>query len=42
VGPGLPAQATYRDLATVTELILNVESVDETEPYPPDIWWPGA
>jgi hypothetical protein len=41
-GPGLPAQATYRDLATVTELILNVESVDETESFPPDIWWPGA
>lgn len=37
----LPAQATYRDLAAVTELILNPETVDESEPYPPEIWRPG-
>jgi hypothetical protein len=37
----LPAQATYRDFAAVTELVLNLESVDEVESYSPDIWRPG-
>jgi hypothetical protein len=41
-GPaGLPAQATYRDVAAYTELMLNLETVDEVEPFPPDIWTPG-
>jgi hypothetical protein len=40
-GPGLPTQATYRDFAAVAELMLNLESVDEVEPFSPDIWNPG-
>lgn len=40
-GYGLPTQATYRDLAAVTELMLNLESVDEVETFAPDIWRPG-
>ena len=38
---GLPRQAVFRDWAGYTELELNLESVDEVEPYPPDIWTPG-
>ena len=38
---GLPRQAVFRDHAGFTELELNLESVDEVEPYPPDIWSPG-
>lgn len=38
---GLATQATYRDVTAVTELMLNLESVDEMEPFSPDIWRPG-
>lgn len=38
---GLPSRALFRDLAAYTELELNLESIDEVEPYPPDIWSPG-
>ena len=38
---GLPATAAYRDWGNNTELHLELESVDEVEPYPPEIWTPG-
>lgn len=38
---GLPRRAVFRDWAAHTELELNLERVDEVEPYPPDIWSPG-
>jgi hypothetical protein len=38
---GLPTQALYRDVVAVMELMLNLESVDEAEPFPPEIWYPG-
>ena len=38
---GLPRRAVFRDFAAHTELELNLEQVDEVEPYPPDIWSPG-
>jgi hypothetical protein len=41
-GYNLPTQAVYRDQAAVTELMLNLESVDEVDAYSPDIWWPGG
>lgn len=40
-GHGLPRRAVFRDWSGYTELELNLESVDEVEPYPPDIWSPG-
>jgi hypothetical protein len=39
-GMGLATQALYRDFAAVTELMLNLESVDEVDAYSSDIWWP--
>jgi hypothetical protein len=41
-GYGLPTQAVFRDQAAVTELMLNLESVDEVDAHSPDIWWPGS
>ena len=38
---GLPRRAVFRDWSGYTELELNLERVDEVEPYPPDIWSPG-
>ena len=38
---GLPGEALYRDPSGPTELMLNLEQVDEAEPYPPDTWQPG-
>jgi hypothetical protein len=38
---GLPREAVYRDWSGYTELVLNLERVDEVEPYPPEIWTPG-
>lgn len=35
-----PAEATYRNLAAFRELKLTRESVQQVEPYPPDIWDP--
>jgi hypothetical protein len=37
---GIPATATYRDLVAVRELKLTRVSVQQTEPFPPDIWYP--
>lgn len=37
----VPRRALFRDLSAFTELELNLEQVDEVEPYPPDIWTPG-
>jgi hypothetical protein len=39
---GVPREALYRDLSAYTELMLNLESVDEVDPYPPETWTPGA
>jgi hypothetical protein len=38
---GLPSAAMYRDWANNTELHLALETVEEVEPYPPEIWTPG-
>jgi hypothetical protein len=38
---GLPAQGVFRDVTAAVELTLNLESVDEVDPYPSDIWTPG-
>lgn len=38
---GLPETASYRDWANNTELHIELESVEEVEPYPPEIWTPG-
>ncbi len=38
---GLPGRAAYRDWANNTELHLELETVEEVEPYPPEIWTPG-
>jgi hypothetical protein len=38
---GLPAQGVFRDVTAAVELTLNLESVDEVDPYPSDIWAPG-
>jgi hypothetical protein len=35
-----PADATYRNLTAFRELKLTRESVQQVEPYPPDIWDP--
>jgi hypothetical protein len=39
---GLPVRAVYRDPAGAVELMLNLERIDEAEPFPPDIWHPGT
>lgn len=36
-----PAEAVYRDLGAFRELRITRESVENVEPYPPDIWDPG-
>lgn len=38
---GVPAQAAFRDVTAAVELTLNLESVNEVEPFPSDIWTPG-
>jgi hypothetical protein len=38
---GLPDQAAFRDVTAAVELTLNLESVDEVDPFPPEIWTPG-
>lgn len=40
VEPGLPREALFRDPSAGMELKLNVEQVDEVEPFPDEIWWP--
>lgn len=42
VEPGLPREAFFRDPSAGMELKLNVETVDEVDPYPPEIWRPDA
>ncbi len=39
-GSRYPARADYRNLATFRELKLTRESVEQVEPYSPDIWDP--
>jgi hypothetical protein len=36
----LPSEATYRNLASFRELKVTVESVEDVESYPADIWSP--
>ncbi len=36
----LPADATYRNLATFSELKVTVETVERVESHPSDIWFP--
>ncbi len=36
----LPAEATYRNLATFSELKVTVETVERVESHPSDIWFP--
>ncbi|MDX1675651.1 MAG: hypothetical protein R3314_12725 [Longimicrobiales bacterium] len=38
---GLPTEAAFRDWSRNTELHLELERVEEVEPYPPEIWTPG-
>ncbi|HZD06111.1 MAG TPA: hypothetical protein VE173_14465, partial [Longimicrobiales bacterium] len=39
-GARYPADAVYRDLGAFRELKITRESVEQVEPYPPDIWDP--
>lgn len=39
-GLGVPTEAVFRDLVEVRELRLTRESVQLTEPFPSDIWYP--
>jgi hypothetical protein len=39
-GLGVPVEAVYRDLVEVRELRLTRETVQQTEPFPSDIWYP--
>lgn len=39
---GLPRRSHYRDFNGYTELIMDLQEVDEVEPYPPEIWTPGS
>lgn len=39
---GVPREALYRDLSAYTELMLNLERVDEVDSYPPETWTPGS
>lgn len=38
---GMPAAATYRDWSRSTELHMELETVEEVEPYPAEIWTLG-
>lgn len=38
---GVPDVAAYRDWSRNTELHIELENVEEVEPYPPEIWTPG-
>jgi hypothetical protein len=38
VGEQFPRRATYRHLAEVRELEMTLESVEDVESYPTDIW----
>lgn len=40
-GATLPARAMYRDWSRNTELHIELQRVEEVEPYPPEIWDPG-
>jgi hypothetical protein len=37
---GVPTEALFRDLVEVRELRLTRETVQQTEPFPSDIWYP--
>jgi hypothetical protein len=39
-GDRYPAEATYRNLTAFRELKLSRETIQQVEPYPPDIWSP--
>lgn len=39
---GLPRVAVYRDWAGFNELTMTLDDVEHVEPFPPEIWEPGA
>lgn len=39
---GLPKKVVFRDWAAFTELTLQLEEVENVEPYSPDVWSPGV
>jgi hypothetical protein len=39
---GLPGEAVYRDWSGYTELMMNLEQVDEVDSYPPETWDPSS
>jgi len=39
---GLPRVAVYRDWAGFNELTLRLDEVEHVEPFPPELWEPGA
>jgi len=41
-GDGPPREARYRDWAAYVELVLVLDSVEDVEAFPPDIWTPHA
>jgi hypothetical protein len=40
-GGGLPAEATYRNLASFSELKVTVQTVERVDSHPSDIWYPA-
>lgn len=40
-GAGLPAEATYRNLASFSELKVTVQTVERVDSHPSDIWYPA-
>ncbi|MBI4544559.1 MAG: hypothetical protein HY703_05130 [Gemmatimonadetes bacterium] len=38
----LPREAVYRDWTAFVELVLTLDKADDVEPFPPEIWTPGA
>ena len=41
-GGSYPSDATYRNLPDFRELKLELESVEDVDPFPPDIWDPAG
>jgi len=41
-GDGPPREARYRDWAAFVELVLMLDSVEDAQPFPPEIWTPHA
>lgn len=41
-GRGVPAETRYRNHRDVRELTIEIESVEDVESFPPQIWFPGS